>query len=40
MNGSGLVKSADQVLAERVVYADLAADRAVNLREQRGGNMR
>ena len=30
-----LVKRADQVLAERVVDADLAADRAVHLREQR-----
>ena len=30
-----LMKRADQVLAERVVDADLAADRAVDLREQR-----
>ena len=31
----GLMKRADQVLAERVVDADLAADRAVHLRQQR-----
>ena len=31
----GLMKRADQVLAELVVDADLAADRAVDLREQR-----
>ena len=30
-----LIEGADQVLAERVVHADLAADRAVHLREQR-----
>ena len=30
-----LVERADQVLAERVVDADLAADRAVHLRQQR-----
>ena len=30
-----LVEGADQVLAERVVDADLAADRAVDLRQQR-----
>ena len=29
------MKGADQVLAERVVDADLAADRAVHLRQQR-----
>ena len=34
-DNGGLVKGADQVLAERVVDADLAADRAVHLREQR-----
>ena len=31
----GLVERADQVLAERMVDADLAADGAVDLREQR-----
>ena len=30
-----LMKGADQVLAERQVHADLAADRAVHLREKR-----
>ena len=30
-----LVERADQVLAERVIHADLAADGAVDLRQQR-----
>ena len=34
-DGVRLVERADQVLAERVVDADLAADRAVHLRQQR-----
>ena len=34
-HGVRLIERADQVLAERVVDADLAADRAVHLREQR-----
>ena len=33
----GLVERADQVLAEGMIDAHLAADRAVHLREQRGG---
>ena len=35
-----LVKRADQVLAERVIDADLAADRAVHLRQQRRRHVR
>ena len=35
-----LVERADEVLAERVVDADLAADRAVDLREQGRRHMR
>ena len=35
-----LVKGADQVLAERVVHARLAANGAVHLREERGRHMR
>ena len=34
-----LIERADQVLAERMVDADLAADRAVHLREQRRRHM-
>ena len=34
-DGERLVERADQVLAERMVDADLAADRAVDLRQQR-----
>ena len=34
-----MVEGADQVLAERVIDAHLAADRAVDLREQRGRDL-
>ena len=34
-HGVRLVEGADQVLAERMIDADLAADRAVHLRQQR-----
>ena len=39
-NDRRLVKGADEVLPERKVHADFAADRAVDLRQQRGGDMR
>ena len=38
-DGSGLMKGANQILAAGMVDAGLAADRRVDLREQRGGHL-
>ena len=38
-NQAGLIEGTHQILSFRKVYSRLAADAAVNLREQRGGNV-